>query len=56
MSRLGVTTPAFEPATCIAGTTPRSIVSDRDRLASMAAGSGGGASGAAIRPAMRSRS
>jgi Xaa-Pro dipeptidase len=29
MGELGVTTPAFEAATCIAGTTPRSIVADR---------------------------
>jgi Xaa-Pro aminopeptidase len=29
MGRLGVTTPAFEAATCVAGTTPRAIVTDR---------------------------
>jgi len=29
MGRLGVTTPAFEAATCIAGTAPRAIVTDR---------------------------
>lgn len=29
MSRLGVTTPAFDPVTCVAGTTPRALVSDR---------------------------
>jgi Xaa-Pro aminopeptidase len=29
MGELGVTTPAFEAATCIAGTTPRAIVGDR---------------------------
>ncbi|MEI8000600.1 MAG: M24 family metallopeptidase [Actinomycetes bacterium] len=29
MGRLGVTTPAFEAATCVAGTAPRSIVTDR---------------------------
>lgn len=29
MGRLGVTTPAFEAATCVAGTSPRAIVTDR---------------------------
>ena len=29
MGRLGVTTPAFEAATCVAGPAPRSIVTDR---------------------------
>ena len=29
MGQLGVTTPAFEAATCVAGTTPRAIVTDR---------------------------
>ncbi len=30
MGRLGITTPAFEAATCVAGTSPRAIVDDRE--------------------------
>jgi Xaa-Pro aminopeptidase len=30
MGQLGITTPAFEAATCVAGTSPRSIVDDRE--------------------------